>query len=345
MRHVDWNKEYPEVPKSVHNSVLDALSRLDEQKQEEKTMKKTQKRKILLIAATLTVLIGTTAAASEIFQWNERAGQVFEADEATQNELTMDQMAQDVSQSVTDQGITITAIQTIQDKNRFYALFEVKAEDTEQRITADYSMDYTMDLGGKESPFCALGWGFVPQDVQEVSNIRYFEIYGTKNEQSEENLTMNLNFTALRGEPAQKAGEGEILTSGQWNFALDIRTSKMLSYTIDTEYELSGESVHIASIALSPLSMEIVYDGSDIRTLEAKQNVSLDQLDELSGIYPTGVRYEDGTVIEEELMIPLSEGFEDKEETTYRLLLPFHKLITPEKVTEILIGESAVKLK
>lgn len=345
MRHVDWNQEYPEVPKTVHNSVLDALSRLDEQKQEENTMKKTPKKRILFIAATLTALLGTTAAASGIFQWNERASQVFEADKAIQDELTMEQMAQDVSQSITDQGITITAIQTIQDKTRFYALFEVKAEDPEQKITADYSMDYTIDLGEKEDPFCMLGWGFVPEDVQEVSNTRYFEIYGTKNEQSEEDLTMNLNFTALRGEPDKKAGEGEILTSGEWNFTLDIHTFEMHSYTIDTEYQLGGESVHVISIALSPLTMEIVYDGSDIRALEAKQNVNLNELDELHGIYPTGVRYEDGTTTKEELMISLSEGFENKEETTYKLLCPFHKLITPEKVTEILFDETAIKLK
>ena len=345
MRHVDWNQEYPEVPKTVHNSVLDALSRLDEQKQEENTMKKTPKKRILLIAATLTALIGTTAAASGIFQWNERASQVFEADKAIQDELTMEQMAQDISQSVTDQGITITAIQTIQDKNRFYALFEVKAEDPELKITSDYSMDYTMDLEGKEDPFCALEWSFVSENVQEVSNTRYFEIYGTKHEQSEEDLTMNLNFTALRGEPEKKAGEGEILVSSEWNFALDIHTFEMLSYTIDAEYQLGGEAVHINSIALSPLTMEIVYDGSDIHTLEAKQNANLNELDELQGIYPTGVRYEDGTTTEEGLMISLSEGFEDKEETTYKLLLPFHKVITPEKVTEILFDETAVTLK
>lgn len=340
MRHVDWNQEYPDVPDTVHRSVLDTLSSLEQQ--EETTMKKIAKKRILLVAAACAALLGTTAAASEIFKWNERASQVFEADEETKDELTMNQLAQEVSQSVTDQGLTITAIQTVQDKNRFYALFEVTAEDTKMKISQDYSLDYTIDLGGKEDLFCAFTWGFVAE--QEDSNSRYFEIYGTKTEQSEENLTMNLHFTALRGKPAQKAGEGEVLISGNWDFALDVHAYPMVSYTLEGEYQLSGYPVHVTSVSLSPLSMEITYDGADVRNMEAKEQVHLDQLDSLTALYPTGVRYQDGTILEEELMIPLTEGFGDNE-TYYRLLLPFRKIVDPNQVSEILMGEDRIPLQ
>lgn len=340
MRHVDWNKEYPEVPDLVHRSVLDTLSALEEQ--EGPNMKKAPKKRIILLAAALAALVGTTAAASGVFSWNERAGQVFEADEETRNELTMNQMAQEVSQTVTDQGITITAIQTIQDRNRFYALFEVTAEDPGQKITEDYSLDYTMDLGGKEDLFCAMGWGFVPEYDQEVSNTRYFEIYGTKLEQSEENLAMNLHFTALRGEPAEKAGEGEILVSGTWDFALDVHSSEMITHELNKECSLGGYTVHVKSVALSPLTMVIVYDGKDIRAMEEAQGIRLDQLDTLQGIYPTGVGYTDGTRVEQEVMLPLTEGFGEGEEN-YELLLSFEKVVDPDRVNSILMGEDVIE--
>ena len=63
MKHVDWNKEYPEVPDLVHRSVLSALSELEEQ--EAPRMKKTTKKRIFLLAAALVALAGTTAAAAE----------------------------------------------------------------------------------------------------------------------------------------------------------------------------------------------------------------------------------------------------------------------------------------
>ncbi len=340
MKHVDWNKEYPEVPDLVHRSVLSALSELEEQ--EAPRMKKTTKKRIFLLAAALVALAGTTAAAAGVFSWNERAGQVFQADEETKNELSMNQMAQEVSQTVTDQGITITAIQTIQDQNRFYALFEVTAEDPGQKITEDCSMDYTMDFAEEESPFCALGWGFVSEGDQAVTNTRYFEIYGTKTTQSEENLSMNLQFTALRGEPAQKAGEGEVLVSGTWDFALDVHSSDMITHELDKDCQLGAYTVHVKSVALSPLSMIIVYDGSDVRAMEADQQVSLDQLDELRELYATGVSYADGTKVDEGVMIPLREGFREGE-ASYELLFSFDQVVDPDQVTAVLLGESRIE--
>ena len=343
MKHVDWNQEYPKVPETVHRSVLDALSALDEQEQEVRRMKKAPKKRILLLAAALAALVGTTAVAAGVFQWNERAGQIFEADEEMRNELAMNQLAEDVSQTVTDQGLTITAIQTIQDKNRFYALFEVTAEDTDMQITSDCSLDYTLDFGGNEDPFGARSWGFISEFDQEISNTRYFEIEGTKNEESSDDLVMNLHFTGLRGEPDVKAGEGELLISGNWDFSLNLHTSDMISHEVDRVYELDGYDMHIGSVAFSPLSMTIVYDGADVRAMEAGKEVRLDQLDELTALYPTGVRYEDGTIVDEGMMIPLIEGFRNGEET-YELLLSFNKVVDPERITALLIGDEVVEL-
>lgn len=340
MKHVDWNKEYPEVPDLVHQSVLDALSALEEQ--EVRKMKRIPKKRVILLAAALVVLAGTTAAASGIFRWNERAGQIFEADEDTRNELTMSQLAQDMSsQFVSDQGLTVTAIQTIQDRNRFYALFEVTAEDPDMKITSDCMMEYTMDFGGKEDPFGALSWGFVSEADQVISNTRYFEIDGVKNKEFDENLIMNIHFTNLLGEPSGKSGEKNVLISGNWDFTLNIRTSDMISHEINREYQLDGYSMHILSVSFSPLSMEIVYDGKDVRTMEAGKEIRLDQMDELTALYPTGVRYADGTIIDEGLMLPLLEGFRNGEES-YGLILPFDKVIDPEQVEAFLIGDESV---
>lgn len=337
MKHINWNREFPEVPDLVHQSVLDTLSVLDGQ--EVKKMKKASGKRWIILAAALAALIGTTTAAAGLFQWNERAEEVFQSDEETQKELIQNQLAQEVSQSVSDQGLTITAIQTVQDKNRFYALFEVEAEDPSMEITADYSLDYTMDLGGKEDTFSGFGWSFVSE--QEVSNRRYFEIYGIKNEQSEDNLKMDLHFTALRGEPAQKAGEGNVLISGNWDFALDVHASDAVTHSLEKAYQLGGYTVQVHSVELTPLSMTIVYSGEDVRTMEAGKGVHLDQLDELTELYPTDVCYEDGTVVNEGLMIPLKEGFSE-DGTEYHMVLSFDKVVDESRVTALLMGEDRI---
>lgn len=340
MKRIDWNQEFPEVPDMVHRSVLKALSELDGQ--EEPNMKKRiSKKRIILLTAACVALVGTTAAAAGIFKWNERASEVFQADEAVQEKLNQKQMSQDVTQSVTDQGLTITAIQTIQDKNRFYALFEVTAEDTGMEITADHNMQYTMDFKDGENPFCALGWSFVSEEEQEVSNTRYFEIYGTKMKNSSDNLEMELHFTALEDVPEEKAGEGAVLIEGNWDFSLDIHETESIRHELRKEYELAGYPVTVEAVELSPISLTIFYSGDSIRSMEEGEQVNLDQLDDLPALYPTGVRYGDGTEISE-YCHPMSEGYTDKSRTSYQIVLQFTKVVDAEQVNVLLMGDDEI---
>lgn len=336
MKKINWDQEFGEVPDMVHRSVLDTLSKLEEQ--EERKMKRAPKKRMLLLAAALAALVGTTAAAAGLFKWNERAGQVFGADEEAQNRLTMEQMAQDISDSVTDQGITITAIQTVQDKNRFYALFEVTAKDPDMQITPDQNMMYTMDFEGEEDVFCALGWGFTDETVQEISNSRYFEIYGTKMEGAPDTAQMQIHFTALEGAPQEKAGIGEPLVEGNWDFSLNVHEAESIRHELQKEYQIGGYTVKVESVELSPLSLTIVYDGEDIRNMEAGEQVCLDQLDDLPALYPAGVRYSDGTKIAQPCY-PMSEGYTDEEGTHYQITMQFTKVVEADRVDALLMGE------
>lgn len=340
MKKIDWNREFPEVPDMVHRSVLEALSELDGQEESNMKKKRSKKRIILLTAACVT-LIGTTAAASGIFKWNERARKVFQADEETQERLNQEQLSQKLAQSVTDQGLTITAIQTIQDKNRFYALFEVTAEDTGMEITEDHNMQYTMDFKDGEDPFCALGWGFVHEEEQEVSNTRYFEIYGTKMENISGDLEMNIHFTALEGCPEEKAGEGPVLVNGNWDFSLNLHESESIRHELQKEYEIAGYPVTVEAVELSPISLTIFYSGDSIRSMEEGEQIDLDQLDDLPALYPTGVRYGDGTEILE-YCHPMKEGYMDESKSIYRITMQFTKVVDAHQVCAFLMGDDEI---
>lgn len=80
MSKIDWEKTFPEVPESVHNRIMDTLSELDAR--EGKLMKnrdgnrvcgkgkgrrgRTGSRRLILLAAALILLMGTTVLAAEI---------------------------------------------------------------------------------------------------------------------------------------------------------------------------------------------------------------------------------------------------------------------------------------
>ena len=334
MKNKKWNHEFPEVPDYVHQTVLDTLAGLEEQ--EDKKMKKFRKRTIVILAAALMAVLGTTVAAAELFKWNEKAQDIFVAEPELEDKLVRDLLAQGGYQSVTDNGLTITAVQTIQDSNCFYALFEVTAEDEGMVISEDCGLNFTTNCQDGEDLFGAMSWGFVGNERQKPGSSRYFEIFGTKMEEKEADINMNLNFTALTGQ-GEKAVAGPVLIEGSWDFSLTVHPSASLRFDIEQECEIAGIPVYVESVELSPLTGKIVCRGADVKKLEEKEGVNLDQADVLSAMFVNGVKYQDGSVLRESGYLMLWEKLE--EAGNYEKVVRFDRVIEPEKAAALLLGE------
>ena len=345
MKNRQWNREFPDVPEYVHHTVSDTLAGLGNGQekagmhikvvQKGEKMKRIKTRTMIILAAALIIILGTTVAAAELFRWNERATEIFEAEPELQDRLAAEEIAREESQSVTDNGLTITAIQTIQDSNCFYALFEVLAKDNSLVIDEECGMDYLLDFQGSDDPFSYKGWGFVDSTRQAPSNSRYFEIYGTKKEESTDDLHMSISFTALTG-PGAKAMKGNVLIEGDWNFDFTGHPAASTHIDLNREYQIAGCQVRVESIDLSPLTGKITCNSEDISVLAEKEGVNLDQLDELTATYITGVKYQDGTVIGQDDSSMLWESY--PAEGSYEKLIRFSHVIEPEKVIALLLG-------
>lgn len=334
MKNKNWSNEFPDVPERVHQTVLSTLAELDDGKG--RRVKRMKKSKTVILIAAAVALMGITVSAAELFKWNKRAVEVFEADEELQQALVTEQIAEDGNQTVSGDGLTIQAIQTIQDNNCFYALFEVTAEDASMQITADHSMEFTMDYQEGGEPFAGLTWGFVPEYEQAVSNSRYFEIYGIKGNPTEEDLHMQITFTSLNAPAEKKAAEGECVLAGDWEFALNLHTEKPVCYELNKEYQIAGNAVLIKSVELTPISVKLVCDGEDARELEKQEGIDFSQTDSLTSLWLKGVKYQDGMIVEEEgcMEISVTVG-EEAYETTVRL----PRVIETEKVCALLVGQ------
>ncbi len=306
MKNKKWSREFPGVPETVHQPVLHTLSCLKDQ--EDKIMKKqnakkkqtrrTGRRTILILAAAMAAALGMSAAASGIFQWNEQAQEVFEAGTKTQEKLVLENIASEEYQTVTDNGLTIRAIQTIQDSHCFYGLFEITVDDGSMTLDENCSMDYTMEFPNGEDPFIALGWHFVAEEEQEVSNRRYFEIFGTKmraeeylavygKEKDEQELNMNITFTTLHG-PGEKATDGDVLAEGSWPFSLTIHPAQSVCRELNRTVTVNDCEIVVQSVELSPISMVLTCEEAGIRELEQKEGIDLDQLDGLQSMMVWG---------------------------------------------------------
>ncbi len=334
MMNKNWNREFPDVPEHVHQAVLSTLAGLDERKG--KRVKRMKKGKIIILIAAAVAVLGTTVSAAEIFRWNNRATEVFVADEEQQKELVTEQIAQEGAQTVTDAGLTIQAVQTIQDNNCFYALFEITAEDESMQITAEHSMGVQLDYQGSESPFSYLGMGFVDESDQAVSNSRYFEIYGTKAESGQEDLNMKIQFTSLNA-PGAKAVEGDSMLEGNWEFLLNLHATQPVVYEVNRECQIAGCAVMVRTVELTPISVKLTCDMDGVRQLEKQEGVNLDQLDTITSLFINGVKYQDGTVVEEEGFQNTREGWEND---IYSKTAKLTTVVDVDKVSALLVGDN-----
>lgn len=339
MKNRNWSSEFPEVPEFVHQTVLSTLEELNCGKV--KRVKHMKKRTIVILAAALVAILGTTVSATEIFNWNERATEVFEAEEEQQKELVMDQIAQEEYQTVSDSGLTIRAVQTIQDINCFYALFEITAENKEMQIVPGSNMSFSIDYQGKENPISMLGCGFVDENRQKVSNSRYYEIFGTKTDTNKEDLNMTIQFTSLDA-PEEKALEGTKVLEGSWEFSLNVHTVDAVCFEVNKEYQVAGCNVMVKAVELTPISVKLICDESSARELEKLEGINIDQADSLRSLFINGVKYNDGSIIEEDGFQELSVGFENG---NYEKTARFSRVIDVEKVSALLVGENKEEIE
>ena len=98
MQNNEWNEAFPEVPEHVHQVVLSTLAGLDDGKV--KKVRKMKKGKMIILAAAMVAVLGMTVSASEIFKWNQKAGEVFGADDEQQTALVMGDIAREEYQTI-----------------------------------------------------------------------------------------------------------------------------------------------------------------------------------------------------------------------------------------------------
>ena len=171
---------------------------------------------------------------------------------------------------------------------------------------------------------------------QTISNSRYFEIMGTKTNPGEEDLAMNIQFTSLNA-PGEKAIAGDPVLEGNWEFTLNLHTTKPVCYEINKEYQIAGCAVTVKSIELTPISVKVVCKEEDVRQLETLEGINLDQADILRSLFVNGIKYHDGTVIEEMGHQELKAGYSDGD---YVKTARFSSVIDVDKASALLVGDT-----
>ncbi|NLO47717.1 MAG: DUF4179 domain-containing protein [Clostridiales bacterium] len=331
MNNNDWNSVFPEVPQRFHETVQCTL---DTQILNNTGRKKVLKKRFPIVLAAVIAALGVTAAATAyIIQWNDKLAERFDANEEQQNQLVSDSAIASVDQTVTESGLTVTAVQTLGHKNGVYLLFDVKAPEGITLSDENLFEGTSVEIEGIENGANYSG-GFLSDTNQNVSspagtNERYYEIWLSNTDQADWNgkkITVTFSNLQANNEKLDMYTELE----GKWTL------SWMLSYTdqaqtfeINQAYDIGGHEVFVKSIELSPLSMTIDLGGTGLEQLIEDAG-----LDELGTLFMPSLILYDGTTFQSFG----GPGSENWTETEYTRTISFDKILDVDQLTGITLN-------
>ena len=265
-------------------------------------------RKPAVIAAAAAILVlgaGTIYAAVNHF-WSQGSTEMIQADPEQQQEMESSGIATvfDSSLAVTSDGITVAPREMIIDRHIARITFVVTGIDKD--VLNDYSdnimfdwIDYNLD---NASPGTWFGGGKFYREVSitDDGTVNINSVIDDNGDEAMEFIayiqmdsvqdsiigkTLHIDFNKL-GISFEKAGSvSEYVSEGKWGF--DIRLQGQDSTVTIDEYQTIYEPYAVASIELSPLSIQINFD--------VNGEVSLGEPD-VPMLY--GLKMTDGTVID-----------------------------------------------
>jgi hypothetical protein len=322
MNKYDWNNAFPEVPRRFHETVQCTLDTLILNKTGRQ--KGTNKKFLIVLAAVIAALGLTATAAAYFLRWNDQLARRFDVNEQQQIQLAEDGAVAAADQTVTENGVTITAIQTLGDKNGVYVLFNVKAPEGVELTKDGSGISAHVEIEG----FDHVGWSahFMLDKDKSVSpsgaaNERYYELWlNNTHGENWNGKTITVEFADLRD--LSKGPDDNIIVTGKWNLSWKLSyMDQMLTFDINKTYTVNGRELVVKSVEISPLSMTLKLGGNGLEQLVADSD-----LNEAGGLCAVSLMKKDETTVDEG---PRAERYSD----TYMQIIRFGQVQDLDQLT------------
>lgn len=350
------------IPDVVQNKVDITLDKIRGMKGEEyaeakilpystkqsRTVSKFPRKRIAAIAAIATLTIATVTVAAAYLNWSKSLSEGLQVPEEKKVQMEESRMSAFVEQTCTDQGITVTAVQSITDNYYTHIAFRVEGYQVEDGVQPDFET-LKVTVGGDEE-VNAIG-NFYNGLVSDASG-SIVNADGTPLERDEEGgflevYTMDdgsMEYQITLSNPHEKGyfinkpihvemnnlgtvSKAEYLNDieGTWSFDWELQGSEeMKEYTLNAPLGDTGATVVRAEI--TPISLLVEY--------EVPREVDLNQMD------MPGVKMKDGTLYPFLYLGPGSMGYQSDDSDLYVAAFPIDRIIDADQVEGLVFIKS-----
>jgi len=330
-----------------------------------KTVSKFSKKRIGIIVAAVTLTLATVSVAAAYLNWGKSLSEGLQATQEQKVQMEENNMSTFVNQACTDQGITITAVQSITDNYYTHIAFKVEGYEPEEGVQPDFeTMKVTVDGKDDFSSGGSFYDGLVQGADGGVANADGTPLDTDENGGLIEHYVMDDGSLEYRITLANAHEKGYFINKpihveiynlgtvskaeyfneieGTWSFDWDLQGSEdMKECTLNIPLGDTGATVVKAE--LSPISLRAEYEFprqqvTDTGLDENDEEISFDSYAEPPQL--SGVKMKDGTLYPFIYLGPGSLGYESEDTDIYMTAFAIDRIIDVEQVESLLFIKS-----
>ena len=366
----DKLREDVKIPEIVNKKAEDAFEKIyaeckDNTKEAEiKNIKPTKRhnlKKMTVVVAAAVMLCAVTTAAA-VLKWSQSLSEGMQVSEDQMKNVENSGMNKFVEQSCTDNGITVTAIQSITDNYYTHIAFRVEGFEIEEGKQPDFE-EFDITVDGKDDFGISAGfWDGIVSDnngnlittdgkpLAKDKDGRIVENYVLDDGTMEYHITL-FNHNEEKGKFFGKPIHVELKNlgtvakaeyfsgiEGNWTFDWTLAGADTTE-VYEPDFMLEDTGAKVKKIEVSPISIMVEYDFP-------RQETEEEYMDENGKVgmvtmfgeppFAKGVKLKDGTVIKYLYSGPGGGGYEDENSDAYSFLLASDRVIDVDEIESIL---------
>ena len=353
-----WNNIAPEVPQDFHEKFEETLRHIEQADAVDKKYKRKKiSGRLLIAAAVICTGMAVTVAAKEFFKWNNYLVKRLEPSEEQQKTLQESTYIQNIDQSVTQNGVTVTLTDSIQDQGFLYAFFEVKTDDSISMTDHTSFEEMThFKIDGKEvyaeddDRFGSLSTGVSQDNLlnydQDSAHSKYFTA-GISYD-SDYNLSNKTVEITLKNLTEEGDYDKTVITDGTWDFKWTLGTVKPpTTLEVNRKCDFGGYEITVKKMEVTPLLWSLYLDYDEAMKVYEDEKNKFEYIGTDYGMDLYGranidqVRYKDGTVLTLDLTMGGIAGGGEKQDKENGVLIirnSFPQLVDVDNLQAVHFG-------
>lgn len=353
---IDLLKQDVEIPSVVNKKAAAALQNIRASAPDSASIhtfsgKSFPKKRLILAAAAMSLLIGTVSfAAVQYFQWSSGLDQELSGTDAQKQALNDKNISSYVGQSVTKDGVTITVTQSIVDSYFARVAFKIEGysvpegkEPCFKNISTSVNGVSTEDMFSeiksvpeKDCYSSNSGFFYDGEDYVLDDGSLEYDIYfsNTANRDFFINSPIHIQLQGL-GYYDSKLNE-YIEIDDSWSFDWTLQgADEIQEYDMSAPLEDTG--ITVTHVEISPISMKVVYDYP-----KGCNYTRPDGENEQAPPFLTGVKMKDGTLYPYICDMGSEDWAPGKNSSTYTSVFTLTQILDVENVDSLLFVKSYV---